>query len=363
MAVLSNYGDVYINCYAAGEVGNILTDTSVTVTGNSLGGFLGDVSTSGNGTYYNCYYDKQTTAMRERACGVQNNFSVGNSQIPGVTGVYTQKSTAKNVKGLADNVRMSNDDTTWEYKNGFYPMLKVFIANDAFKTDFDENRSKLVEEYARASVATVLLNHYDTILGSNGIERNANSDDATVYDTVRDITSKFELTTNDSLGITWGKDKEKNTSRGLADKFGGDAGFSLDYITVNQDKDGEYLTGTENESTITKKFTPDVLTIGRYDDPADERGYYYKCFDFAPGIQWLKVSAGDIENNVTGWDNNTNPTYTDTNLVGSRSFRLLPTAYLNAGDIMHINVETDKVLRLPLPINTEWVRMFMQVSQ
>ena len=339
----NNYGDVYINCYAAGEVGNILTDTSTQATGNSLGGFLGNVSTSRNGTYYNCYYDKQTTAMRERACGVQNNFSVGNSQIPGVTGVYTQKSTAKNVNGLADNVRMSNDDTTWEYQNGFYPMLKVFIANDAFKTDFDENRSKLVEEYARASVATVLLNHYDTILGSNGIERDANSDDATVYDTVRDITSKFELTTNDTLGITWGKDTEKNTSRGLADKFGGENGFSLDYKTVDQDEDNDwaYLPGEENERTITKKFTPDVLTIGRYDDPADERGYYYKCFDFAPGIQWLKVSAGDIENNVTNWDNKADLTYTDPNLVGSRSFRLLPTAYLNAGDIMHINVETD----------------------
>ena len=325
----NNYGDVYINCYAAGEVGNILTDTSTQATGNSLGGFLGNVSTSGNGTYYNCYYDKQTTAMRERACGVQNNFSVGNSQIPGVTGVYTQKSTSKDVQGLAENVRMSNDDTTWEYQNGFYPMLKVFITNDAFKTDFDENRSKLVEEYARASVATVLLNHYDTILNENGIERDANESDITVYDTVRDITSKFELTTNDAIGITWGKDTEKNTSRGLADKFGGENGFSLDYKTVNQDEDDDwaYLPGEENERTITKKFTPDVLTIGRYDDPKDDRGYYYKCFDFAPGIQWLKVSAGDIENNVTGWDNNTNPTYTDTNLVGSRSFRLTKSSF------------------------------------
>ena len=341
----NNYGDVYINCYAAGEVGNILTDTSVTVTGNSLGGFLGDVSTSGNGTYYNCYYDKQTTAMRERACGQWNEFTnkgVGNSQIPGVTGVYTQKSTSKDVQGLAENVRMGNeDDTTWEYQNGFYPMLKVFIANDAFKTSFDDTRSKLVEEYARASVATVLLNHYDTILNENGIERDANESDITVYDTVRDITSKFELTTNDDLGITWGKDTEKNTSRELADKFGGNTGFSLDYITVNQNENGEYLTGTENESKVKKNFNPDVLTIGRYDDPADTtRGYYYKCFDFAPGIQWLKVSAGDIKDGITNWDN-TAPEYQNTNLVGSRSFRLLPTAYLNAGDIMHINVETD----------------------
>ena len=356
----NNYGDVYINCYAAGEVGNILTDTSVTVTGNSLGGFLGNVSTDGNGTYYNCYYDKQTTAMRERACGQWNEFTnkgVGNSQIPGVTGVYTQKSTSKDVQGLAENVRMGNeDDTTWEYQNGFYPMLKVFIANDAFKTSFDDTRSKLVEEYARASVATVLLNHYDTILEDNGEERDATSsdEDKKAYDTVRDITSKFELTTNDTLGITWGKDKEKNTSRGLADKFGGENGFSLDYKTVDQDEgnDWAYLPGEENESTITKKFTPDVLTIGRYDDPEDDRGYYYKCFDFAPGIQWLKVSAGDIENGVTNWDNDTVPQYENKNLVGSRSFRLLPTAYLNAGDIMHINVETDNTSDSPTYSNT-----------
>lgn len=351
----NNYGDVYINCYAAGEVGNILTDTSVTVTGNSLGGFLGDVSTSGNGTYYNCYYDKQTTAMRERACGQWNEFTnkgVGNSQIPGVTGVYTQKSTSKDVQGLAENVRMGNeDDTTWEYQNGFYPMLKVFIANDAFKTSFDDTRSKLVEEYARASVATVLLNHYDTILNENGIERDANESDITVYDTVRDITSKFELTTNDTLGITWGKDAEKNTSRELKNKFGGNTGFSLDYITVNQNENGEYLTGTENESKVKKNFNPDVLTIGRYDDPEDDRGYYYKCFDFAPGIQWLKVSAGDIVGDVTNWDN-TAPEYQNTNLVGSRSFRLLPTAYLNAGDIMHINVETDNTSDSPTYSNT-----------
>ena len=113
-------------------------------------------------------------------------------------------------------------------------------------------------------------------------------------------------------------------------------------ITVKQNKDNDwdYLPGEEN--TITKKFTPDVLTIGRYNDPEDNtRGYYYKCFDFAPGIQWLKVSAGDIENGVTNWDNDTVPQYENKNLVGSRSFRLLPTAYLNAGDIMHINVETD----------------------
>ncbi len=79
---------VFENCYAAGEVGGITTDTS---TGddntNSIGGFMGSYvnyksEAAGNNpsvseiisikeqnnslSIVNCYYDKQTTAMRER---------------------------------------------------------------------------------------------------------------------------------------------------------------------------------------------------------------------------------------------------------------------------------------------------------
>ena len=358
--ISDNYGDIYINCYAAGEVGNILTDTSVTATGNALGGFLGDVETSGNGTYYNCYYDKQTTAMRERACGQKNEFtSAGDSQIPGVVGVYTMASEAKAVKGLADTINImdsniGNDSQSneWVYLSGFYPMLKVFCNNEIFNTSFDEKRKELVEAYARASVSTVLLNHYDTILDENGLEREATAseEDKKIYDTVRDITSKFELTTDDEKGITWGKDVEMNETRNLTDKFGGEDGFTLSYVTVNQNENGEYLTGSENESIVTKKFTPNVLTIGRYDDPEDDRGYYYKCFDFAPGIQWLKVSAGEVQSDTTG--RLEEPQYKEGAIIGSRSFRLLPTAYLNAGDIMHINVKTDNTSENVIYSNT-----------
>lgn len=358
--ISDNYGDIYINCYAAGEVGNILTDTSVTATGNALGGFLGDVETSGNGTYYNCYYDKQTTAMRERACGQKNEFtSAGDSQIPGVVGVYTMASEAKAVKGLADTINImdsniGNDSQSneWVYLSGFYPMLKVFFNNEIFNTSFDEKRKELVEAYARASVSTVLLNHYDTILDENGLEREATAseEDKKIYDTVRDITSKFELTTDDEKGITWGKDVEMNETRNLTDKFGGEDGFTLSYVTVNQNENGEYLNGSENESIVTKKFTPNVLTIGRYDDPEDDRGYYYKCFDFAPGIQWLKVSAGEVQSDTTG--RLEEPQYKEGAIIGSRSFRLLPTAYLNAGDIMHINVKTDNTSENVIYSNT-----------
>ncbi|MGN0537151.1 MAG: SdrD B-like domain-containing protein [Acutalibacteraceae bacterium] len=77
----TNSGSVYINCYAAGEVGNILTDTSTTpikdTNGNYkyLGGFLGFTNNT-NGNFINCYYDMQTTAMRERASGKSDQFYV-----------------------------------------------------------------------------------------------------------------------------------------------------------------------------------------------------------------------------------------------------------------------------------------------
>lgn len=82
-------GAVYINCYAAGEVGNILTDTSTTSSDNNkIGGFVGEIgfydseyASSNhkteydiNSTFVNCYYDMQTTAMRERAAGKPDQF-------------------------------------------------------------------------------------------------------------------------------------------------------------------------------------------------------------------------------------------------------------------------------------------------
>ena len=348
----NSYSHIYYNCYVAGEVGGITTETANTSNNNnSIGGFFGSYYQPKS--YYklvNCYYDMQTTGMRERAIGCYGNIQLYNT-LEGLYGVYTKKSDKKGVTGLVDNAELG--DGYIRISNQMYPMLSEFNKIPQKTDDYNSNpisamKYEREEERYRnslSSVSTVLLNHYDTILEDNGEERDATSsdEDKKAYDTVRDITSKFELTTNDSLGITWDKDMEKNVSRGLADKFGGENGFSLDYTTVKQNKDNDwdYLPGEEN--TITKKFTPDVLTIGRYNDPEDNtRGYYYKCFDFAPGIQWLKVSAGDIENGVTNWDNDTVPQYENKNLVGSRSFRLLPTAYLNAGDIMHISVETDE---------------------
>ncbi|MGO5087833.1 hypothetical protein ACTQ3U_11135, partial [Oscillospiraceae bacterium LCP25S3_F9] len=157
------YGNAYINCYAAGEVGNILTQNNINKsigndksffkgnyykTKNNMsdyyptGGFIGAIniddyylSTSRTersnntfGYFYNCYYDMQTTGMHEMAIGlayaetcrddasgqnarkginadskVVHKDANGNEtpfSVIGITGVYTEKSDTKNVAGL-----------------------------------------------------------------------------------------------------------------------------------------------------------------------------------------------------------------------------------------------------------------------
>lgn len=214
--VLDNiYGSVYINCYAAGEVGNILTQSNVTKsldydktyytgayyrTQNNMtdyypsGGFIGALNLDSYysstsrisgysqftyGYFYNCYYDKQTTAMNEMAIGLAYaetcrddesgaNKRVGTSSskkvvhydadgnempfsVKGITGIYTEKSDIKKVAGLTGSpveyknsdgkvlsrMSMSSetsvdtaDNDTWLYQDGYYPQLKTFMVSD-----------------------------------------------------------------------------------------------------------------------------------------------------------------------------------------------------------------------------------------
>lgn len=163
-------GSWFVNCYAAGEVGNILTVTDLEKAknyeksdffGNTLdssstdrstisdghtvfdyyptGGFIGvsnldryryhvfGINTSKardsglrywHGNFYNCYYDMQTTAMREMAVGmaVCNTNSTNepeinpkemegnrNFSVAGVRGVYTAKSDTKKLVTISGN--------------------------------------------------------------------------------------------------------------------------------------------------------------------------------------------------------------------------------------------------------------------
>ena len=54
-----------------------------------MGGY--NTNTASISNIYNCFYDMQTTAMREVAVGMQGNGEEA-CQLNGVTGVYTQES-------------------------------------------------------------------------------------------------------------------------------------------------------------------------------------------------------------------------------------------------------------------------------
>lgn len=195
-------GSVYINCYAAGEVGNILTDTTPQVIAaddsdkDRIGGFIGAMAYQ-PGSFFNCYYDVQTTAMRERAYGMD-------VSLEGVTGVYTLDSTVKGVKGLtydADNpdrsVRMEGSDASgsaWVYTEEYYPALQVFAKTGTDSSFYVPDAGDVPEQYSapvsgwydtdtvgvttrypydpvrttnrfsQASTSTVFLNHWDSIM-------------------------------------------------------------------------------------------------------------------------------------------------------------------------------------------------------
>lgn len=164
-SLVTSNGSFYINCYAAGEVGNILTVTDLE-KGTELekeyfandegqdsstkildyyptGGFIGmltpdtyaltdnkwkdettgklgqntyiinlpeSVKQQSYGYFENCFYDMQTTAMHEMAVGLSDaksfRDSIEKSKSPyslnGVKGVYTEKSDVKDMAGLTD---------------------------------------------------------------------------------------------------------------------------------------------------------------------------------------------------------------------------------------------------------------------
>lgn len=371
-----NIQHVFENCYVAGEVGGITIDTSTDgANTNTIGGFFGTYvnfndeaknaskltttnSTTGvvsamagsmstsvqNGNYkayaeplkedntvknntvtlINCYYDKQTTAMRERDIGNPSMYFYNNEYketglvgtLSGLTGVYTQSSEVKGVAGLTDTVDMNgNNGTAWDSSmTNYYPQLQVFFnyekpenydeLSDAAQAMHDK-RAELYENCALASTATVLLDHYDQYLNDKGELVAA---DALVYDTVRDITRKFEFTTDSGNEIAWENNQARNQENNYIstiDSAGN--GFTVSYEALNVDG---------SEITAEKRHNPEVLKIVL--DKTE--GEQYKCTEFAPGRQWVTVSAG------TG----------DT--IGERDLRLLPTAYLSAGGTMEVNV-------------------------
>ena len=155
---------ILTNCYAAGEVGDYSTDSTARNNKNNknAGGFA--YATNNKFEAKNCYYDKQTTAMREWVRANVNIERGGN--LPGVTGVLT-RTTAKAGTGLTAQPSAASskgfkgftDNSKWVFVDGKYPQLKSL--NQPTSAWGDEVKN-LIKANSIASVSTVFLDTWDT---------------------------------------------------------------------------------------------------------------------------------------------------------------------------------------------------------
>lgn len=196
------------DCYAAGEVGSYSVNMD---SPGSIGGFAAQKNMHMTTTLSHCYYDKQTTAMREWITGDSKTLS-------GVTGVLTtdtQDSSGATIHGLVGQPGSAgeqgftgfSDNSQWVYHDQHYPQLAVF-ANATASGWGDTDTANLVKAYSAASTATVFLNTWDKGYDwdETGVRTQSevsydrtnaagvtHKGDVTTYDTVREITTDFTV--------------------------------------------------------------------------------------------------------------------------------------------------------------------------
>ncbi len=226
------YEDGYLHmdsCYSAGEVGALTTDP---VNPGSVGGFGGLLANN----YSNCYYDMQTSAMRDRVVGNATSKA-------GITGKQTQDLLGKMPEGFNESV--------WSAQEGLYPQLKAFCDEAELEKNFSEKDRAIVKAYSAASVCTAML------YPSN----NPDYEDDVNYDTVRSIQYLFPLTNNEmvknsSFDISWVADDTKSTVAGLED---------LSVITLN------------NKTYAVASLAPGIgwttVKVKYYPDPSNKAEY------------------------------------------------------------------------------------------
>lgn len=232
-AGLYNYG-ILSNCYAAGETGSIDTDVrSVSLT---HGGFFGNYQYSSSITsctgFSNCYYDMQTTAMKNKAVGnaaplamTRDADGVSTALWNGIKGLTTKKMTG------ASNLFSSG----FVYMPGLYPQISS-LANHSDLT---------FRAQSAASAATVFCDDWSDL-------------SATGFDTVRDTIRNYAFSSTESFGSNVGFSAAQVVSPNISD--------------IRWAKDG-------NTSPI-DRATP-VIELS-------EQPYYTTAL--SPGIEWAEVS-------------------------------------------------------------------------
>lgn len=376
---------LFKNCYSAGEVGNILTDTDEGAD-NSIGGFIGTYDTNySTFELKNCYYDKQTTAMRERAIGNAVNNWAGNGDSSGelekssiksslpldgqeLIGMYTLTSSNTNyyggnsissITGLADSTDIM-ESNSWRYVKGYYPQLETLIDYNSNVTEGDNqlvksmkyDRSMLYYRCSLASTSTVFLEHYSRIMDDTGELTIYGSTD--VYDTVRDITSIFTFTSQGNSEIP----KDVSTAWYLSSTLNDEheytptLGLPYEYLYNNNVTNTygytDYFTLTDiygTQKDISYQRYVEVLTI--VPSNIDTKGntisngdYVYKCTDFAPGKQWITVYVAD--ENYINWKSKKSDY--DQYVTQCKTYKLTLDTYANLlGEGILISEELDSI--------------------
>lgn len=296
------------NCYAAGEVGNY--DTDLVDNSTHQGGFTTQIDAQPT-TWTNCYYDKQTTAMREWTDGNRR-------EVNGVRGVLTS-STSKGGTGLASGTYGGADDkgfrgfsnnAEWVFTEEHYPQLAAFT-NANSSGWISEEAANMAKAYSKASTATVFLDTWDNGYDWNtyGVRTSSkvsydraggfsHKGGSNTYDTVREIISPFEVTntswtemvsgglnvsdqegiTKDTIKISNGKGKVNNPGMNwyqVSESVEGQTGYRplrlIAYMMVDAGEDKDVEAGTlynhrEDVRMSMMDTITDNLVLGLDDD-------------------------------------------------------------------------------------------------
>lgn len=219
----------YKNCYAAGEVGSI--DTNINTTG-SAGGFIGQWN---GDNAVNCYYDMQTTAMKNKAIGnvalsyyplTRTASGVQTANYAGITGVTT--------KILTNATDLLGSE--YKYENGLYPQIATLA-----------NSNNVVDKaFSAASTSTVFCDEWSDI-------------STTGFDTIRDTMRNMAFTSN--LPFT--------NNPQFSDAYVNNANIT----SINWKVDG-------NKTPIDQKTA--IITL------SGSSPYYTTALN--PGIEWAEVN-------------------------------------------------------------------------
>ena len=261
-SIIKDVNYTITDCYGVGEVGSLGVNSKPGrgTDSNTSGGFMG--SHYANIKYDHCYYDKQTTAIKEWAIG--NTDTVGtylggytsnqcqslgaNFNVKGVLTTDTDKSgtgltstpNSHKATGGASTQGFTGftDNSKWVFEKDHYPQLVVFAQPTTFtNTNWmtQNEMNDLVKAYSRASTSTVKLETWEKRY--DGITLLPYS----TYDTVRDLTLKYFNTSTSGLSKIYKKTAPVAASASSAYSASYDVSFAID----NDDETYWASVGTE----------------------------------------------------------------------------------------------------------------------